>query len=161
MTSSSDSQFGSEYNDDYETCERTYAELRVYLDELESSVVTDRLALQPTHQSGREEDVRRYTATGRIRPNGWFLSSEHVVQSKDLRRHLDWVLAQLAPVAEGLTALQSLPGVTMHVTCVWWSALGDGGPILTAREMGLLSRLNLECQFELAFYGAEDTSASE
>lgn len=141
------------YDDSYGTCERTDAKLRIYPGEMLPDHVTGRLGLQPTTTQSIGEVFRN--SLGRERTaaiSGWFLSSEGKVSSLDLRRHLDWLLQCLMPAKQALLELQECPGVSMDVSCVWWSAHGDGGPVLWPEQMCKLAELNLECGFELAFY---------
>lgn len=39
----------------------------------------------------------------------------------------------------------------MTVSCVWWSALGHGGPVLWPEQMKALADLNRECSFDIYF----------
>ena len=70
--------------------------------------------------------------------------------------HLVWLLKQLVPAKEQILALQEKAGITMGVNCIWWSAFGDGGPTLWPEQMRGLADLNLECSFDVAFFGEED-----
>jgi Domain of unknown function (DUF4279) len=130
------------YDDGYETCERTVATLRIY--GVEPAVVTNYLKVDPS-----------VAHVGPQARSAWILSSDEHVSSKDLRRHLDWLLDMIVPGAAGLKALQAMEGVITNVTCVWWSAAGDGGPTLWPRQMRRLADPDLECSFEFAYY--EDT----
>ena len=85
------------YNDDYKTCSTTYATLRII--GLSPDEVTLRLGVSPTDSFARG-DVRH---AARMRHDGWFLSSKEAVDSKDVRRHLDWILDQLATVPAART----------------------------------------------------------
>lgn len=148
-------------NDNYETCERTCAKLRIYGNDLDPSAITKLLGIQPSDSQKKGETRKNsYDRILVFKIGGWFLSSEDHVQSKDVRRHLDWILNQLVPKKEQLLQLQETIGITMDVNCIWWSAFGDGGPTLWPEQMGLLAELNLECGFEIAFYG-EDENAQE
>jgi hypothetical protein len=127
------------------------------------SRVTELLGVSPTRQVVAGE-VSPPNSLGRKRVgkiNGWFLSSEGHVESKDVRRHLDWLLAKLQQNPEALRKLQSAPGVRMSVECVWWSRYGDGGPTLWPEQMQALAALNLECGFDFAYYGAEESDESD
>jgi hypothetical protein len=86
---------------------------------------------------------------------GWFLSSENVVASRDLRRHLDWLLDKIELTAGKLGELQNKAGLTMGINCVWWSATGSGGPTLWPEQMVRMANLELECSFEVCFFGEE------
>jgi hypothetical protein len=146
------------YNDEYPTCERTVAKLRVYLGQISPSHATDLLGINPTSTSeaGRVVSSKRTGFTRTEKLNAWFLSSEDFVDSKDSRRHLDWLLDTIAPASEALKILREESGVKAYVTCIWWSAFGDGGPTMSPAQMAKLCALNIECQFEFAYFGPEE-----
>ncbi|MEM7349057.1 MAG: DUF4279 domain-containing protein [Chloroflexota bacterium] len=75
--------------------------------------------------------------------------------------HLDWVLDQLLPLSSQLAQLQSTPGVTMFINCIWWSAYGQGGPILSPEQMKKMADLHLECNFDISFYGEDEDTDNE
>ena len=135
------------YNDNYGTCERTCAKLLIYPGNCDLAEVTRCLQIEPTETSAPKVGTKRVS--------GWFLSSESAILSKDLRRHLDWLLSILEGAKEELLALQQRPNVKMAVSCVWWSAYGHGGPALWPEQMAQLAELNLECAFDLYFLGSE------
>ena len=142
------------YDAEYATCERTLATLRIYGDDLDPAIVTERLGILST--SSQKKGETRTNSLGRqrtIKIGGWFLSSEGNVQSKDLRHHLDWLLGQILPRADALRVLQEMDGITMNVNCIWWSAAGGGGPTLWPEQMRGLADMNLECSFDFSFYG--------
>jgi hypothetical protein len=149
------------YDDEYPTCEFTYAELRVYPGKLNPLSVTHHLGITPT--STRTKDERIVNSLGRERTvpmNGWFLSSEGHISSKDVRRHLDWLLDNLEPFSDRLKELQELPEVKMSIECIWWSAYGQGGPTLWPEQMKRLAEMNLECGFDVSFFGDEEENAN-
>lgn len=144
------------YDELYPTCERADAALRIYTGDLDPQEVTKRLAIKP--DSVQTKGEVRGNSIGRTRIvqiNGWFLSSEGKVLSKDLRHHLDWLLGIVYPGREALLGLQRTRGVRMDVNCVWWSAHGHGGPTLWPEQMHLLSDLGLECSFDVYFFGED------
>ena len=144
-------------DDIYETCERTFAQLQIYTDNIEPNAITEQLGIPPSRSQKKGDVLTNSSGVERIpKINGWFLSSEPWVASKDVRRHLDWLLSQLVPIKERLLALQDMETVRMVVKCIWWSAYGDGGPTLWPEQMQLLADLNLECSFSLAFFGVEE-----
>jgi hypothetical protein len=139
-------------NDAYPTCKRTVAELRIYGGALDPHAIAAHLGVQPSGTQMKGEvraGFRGREVTARI--GGWFLSSEEWVSSKDLRRHLDWLLDRLMPAKPALLALQQEEGIAMGVNCIWWSAFGEGGPTLWPEQMRLLAELNLECSFDVSF----------
>lgn len=145
------------YNDGYETCERTLAELRIYGDHLDPEEVTERLQLEPTTIQRKGEVVTNSLGRQRVvKIGGWFLSSENHVASKDLRRHLDWLNNLIAPRVAELRDIQERQDIVMTVHCIWWSAHGQGGPTLWPEQMRVLAELNLECSFDISFYGDDE-----
>lgn len=142
------------YDDSYETCERTHAELRIYSGELSPRVVTERLGVEPTVLN--EKGKVRVSSTGRERAiptNLWLLSSEGHVESRDLRRHLDWILEHVSGAADAIRELGNVPGVTLALHCSWWSAHAHGGPALWPEQMRRIADLGVELNFEIMFFG--------
>lgn len=140
-------------NDNYSTCEMTYAQLRIYGDDLDPEIITKNLGLTPS--SSQKKGEERENSLGRklvFKLGGWFLSSEGFIQSKDVRRHLDWLLQKLNPAKGSLLEIQKTTGLTMDVNCIWWSAFAQGGPTLWPEQMRILAELNLECNFDISFY---------
>ena len=142
------------YNDNYETCVSTTASLLIYPNTLSPDDVTLRLRIQPTKVAQAGET--RTNSLGRkltIEKSHWLLSSEGHIDSKDLRRHLDWLISHIQPSAAELGALQNIAGVRMGINCRWESLDGQGGPTLWPEQMRLISDLGLECSFSIEFYG--------
>jgi len=146
-------------DDEYATCERASAVLRIYCGAMHPSAITSLLGVNATSQvvlgqPGRMNSLGR-APIGKL--NGWFLSSEEHVESKDMRRHIDWLIAKLKPGSDALRELQGKPDIRMSVNCIWWSRHGDGGPTLWPDQMRALADLNLECSFDFADY-SDDTA---
>ena len=137
-----------QYVDDYATCAATYATFRLYHLELDPTVVTARLRIQPSHVQ-RRGDIRSKNAPP-ARVGGWFLSSENAIDSRDVRRHLDWILDQLLPVSDELAALRAA-GYDADVSCYWVSASGHGGPSINPSQSEKLVHLGLEVSFDVYF----------
>jgi hypothetical protein len=144
-------------NDADDAVDRTCAQLCIYSGEIQASKVTELMCLSPSRTVTKgEASAPNSRGLVRVRTlNGWFLSSEEHVQSKDLRRHLDWVVSQLQPHAEALRFLQQQPNVRMYVSCPWWARHGGGGPSLWPEQMRALADLNLECSIGFADYSDE------
>lgn len=144
-------------NDREENCERTDASLRIYSEEMTPLQITELLGMSPTSSVTKGQRIpTMFSDQFRLgKLNGWFLSSEGVVESKDLRRHLDWLLDRLDRSAEELAKLQERQGVRMCVYCIWWSKYGGGGPSLWPEQMRQLAALNLECCFDFQHYGID------
>lgn len=139
-------------NDEYPTCERTEATLAIY--NIDPDLVSKKIGVSPT--STQKKGIPKVMPNGSLHIgtiDNWLLSSEDYVSSKDLRRHLDWILDKIEPFAEQLKELQQLPDVKMAIRVVWWSADGGGGPTLWPEQMERMAKLNLECTFSFAYYG--------
>ena len=147
----------TEYNDDYPSCKRTDVLLRVYPGERSPDWVTSLLGVEPSAVNRKGE--QRTNSIGRTRTipkNAWFLSSEGKVNSRDARRHLDWLLEQLEGAEAGLSQLIVENGVSVDISCVWWSAAGHGGPTLSPSQMSRLGKLGIELGFDIYFFGDDD-----
>jgi hypothetical protein len=146
-------------DDEYATCAGTYATLRIYPERLDPVEVTARLGISPSSWQRRGE-IRNPGSKRQVPASihGWFLTSEGVVESRDIRRHLDWLIAQVGPKAGVLSALQS-EGCRTDVSCNWLSRSGHGGPTVTPVQMGELARLGLELWFDVYFMRGEDVEA--
>jgi hypothetical protein len=120
--------------------------LRVYPGALDPDEVTKRLGISPSEVQ-REGDPRGSTTT---KLNGWFLSSRGQVDSRDARRHIDWVLDHIEPVAADLEKLRG-SGARVDLSCYWLSSSGHGGPAVSPTQSRRLAALNLDCRFDVYF----------
>lgn len=133
------------YDDDYPTCENTRATLRIYHDELDPDVVSSRLNLTPSESQKKGQAL----GPNRVAPiGGWFLRSKEQVISKDVRRHVVWLLDQLAGREDQLLQLQD-EGYRTDIFCYWRSAHGHGGPELDPELMQRLVSLRLSIGFDV------------
>ena len=133
------------YQDDYPTCGATYASLCIYHDDLDPDNVTARLGISPS-ETRRKGETRR---SGHVIPvGGWFISSKGHVESRDVRRHIAWILDQIAESEDELQQLQN-EGCDMQVFCYWLSASGHGGPELNHEIMRRLVSLRLDIEFDV------------
>ncbi|WP_437589256.1 DUF4279 domain-containing protein [Sorangium sp. So ce1000] len=145
------------YDDEYGTCLETRVELRIYPGDISPHEITKRIEIDPSQINvAGEERVNRIGRKRTVMVNGWFLSSEKQVESRDARRHLDWLLQHLLPRCENIAQIQQIPGVRMSVNCVWYSRSGHGGPTLWPEQMKALADLNLECSFDIYFLPDDD-----
>ena len=121
------------YDDNYSTCTNTYATLRIYG---KSSDVAEKLNLAPTRTS-KEEDL-----------NGYFYSTKNIVESKDIRRHIDYLIEKFDAKVEILNEIQS-EGSKIDIMCYWLSESGHGGPTLSPKQLTELGKLNIEIWFDV------------
>ena len=133
------------YDDNYPTCKVTYATLRIYHDELEPDVVSSRLVLRPSESQKKGQAL----GPNRVAPlGGWFLSSQDQVISKDVRRHVAWILDQMEGRKDQFLKLQD-EGYETDIFCYWLSASGHGGPELDPELMQRLVSLRLPIGFDI------------
>ena len=87
------------YDDLYETCAETRVALLIYSGDILPDVITHRLALPPTGVSiaGRMTNPNSIGISRKEKLNIWKYSSEGQIISRDIRRHLDWMLDKLQP----------------------------------------------------------------
>ena len=131
-------------------CLETTAELRIHPGDLTPHEVTRRLQITPSRTALGGVAWTASVGQERLSPsNGWFLSTEGRVASLDLRKHLDWLIAQIAPRKKELAALQKLPGMRMSVCCTWHGRAGHGGPTLGPAQMAALAELGLDCSVDV------------
>ncbi len=67
----------TDYNDDYLSCARTYASLRVFCSDLDPDAISEALGAQPSRSYRIGDSVGRQGATRKT--NMWLLSSEEGV----------------------------------------------------------------------------------
>ena len=135
-----------DYNDEYPTCEGTYVDLCVYSSDLEPAAVTGLLGVAPS-RSHRLGD--RIGSGPALKTHAWILSSEDLVSSRDVRRHVDWLLDQVDE--SGLIELTRDDRVRAVVSCFWSSKSGHGGPMLSPVQLGRLARTGLRIELDVYF----------
>ncbi len=132
------------YIDDYSACNRTYATLRMYPKTLSPEEITAKLNINPTRTSkAGGGSLGKHV-------NGWYLSTQEEIQSKDSRRHIDWLIDQLEPSSIQILELQKNE-IKIDIMCFWESASGNGGPTLSPPKMKRLADLNIEIWWDVYF----------
>jgi Domain of unknown function (DUF4279) len=131
------------YNDDYDTCNRTYVTLRLYSDSLSPQEITNYLGIEPSEII--EKGIGKHKS---IIHNAWFLTSEDIVNSKDSRRHIDYLADKLLPIRERLEILAS-QGAEIDISCFWLSESGQGGPTFSPQQLSKLAELGIELWFDI------------
>jgi hypothetical protein len=143
-----------QYDDKYETCLETRAALMIYSGSIDPNIITQRFGFEPTQKSVKGDSfVNKFGKTIIYKHNYWNLSSEGKVASLDLRHHLDWLLEKLNNISQHIFNLQKTKGVEMTIRCFWLSRNGQGGPTIWPEQMKAMADLNLECSFEINFFG--------
>jgi len=131
------------YNDNYETCSKTYVTLRMYSDNLSPDELTEYFGIQPTKTQTKGQISKKNL----IGINGWFLTTKNIIDSKDSRRHIDYLTDKLLPVKDKLQSLIS-DGTKIDISCFWSSASGHGGPTLSKQQLTKLADLGIEIWFD-------------
>ncbi len=136
------------YDDLYPTCYRTHATLCIYLPETYNpNELSGKLAINPSRTQ-----VMGEVRNGKVKnwPTAWFLESTNNVDSKDVRRHIDWLLEQISGRSEIIQQLQA-EGSNIHISCFWVSAVGHGGPMLDPDILKRIATLNIGITFDIYF----------
>lgn len=134
----------------YATCDYTYVVLIIYGDFFE---IKNKIDVIPSFQQTKGEVFTNSLGIQRVAPCSlWTLNSENIIQSKDSREHIDYILSIVYPYKDFFIELQN--SHKMYMKCVWFSedAVGSG-PALWPEQMKILSELNLELSF--SFYPKE------
>lgn len=141
---------------EYPSCDECHATLLIYSNDIHPDKITELLKIEPTQKNIiGTKSINRIGRIKEIKTSGWFLSSKDDVISRDLRKHLDWLLNKIVPCKEALEKLQTNKNVTMGIDCVWRSLAGHGGPVLWPEQMKIMCELNLECSFDIYFVNDE------
>lgn len=141
-----------EYSEDYPTCDTTHATLSIYLpDDYDPNILSEKLAIQPSRFQ-RNGEIRN----GKVRqyPTAWFLESAEHIQSKELRKHIDWILDQIEAKSEVIHELRST-NAQVDISCFWVSAFGHGGPMLDSKILKRIADLQIGISFDIYFSGDE------
>lgn len=142
----------AEYYDDYATCAETYVTLCVYPpDTLDPVEVTARLGVEPSKsfRAGELQPTSSPRALARAwSRSGWFLTSKGAVASRDVRRHIDWLLDRIGERPLAFAELRSA-GCETVLSCFWAAARGHGGPMLWPDQLGRLAECGLELWFDV------------
>jgi hypothetical protein len=150
------------YSDEYPPCARCYASLGIYHATLNPEAISSLLGIQPTKswQRGEIRNPRsRNSAPSKF--GGWVLRTRGVVESRDVRRHIDWLIDQVQMRGEVFRSLQA-EGYRTGIRCFWMAATENGGrgPTLSPVSMVRMAALGLELSFDFYFSAEEDLPQS-
>lgn len=79
---------------------------------------------------------------------GWWVSTEGVLESKDARHHLDWILGKVSG-KEGAFRELIERGYLVDLCVRWDSRWGHGGPTVDPKQMRALADLGIELWFDV------------
>ena len=134
------------YNRDYGTCAYTHAWLRIMHEMVDPDAVTAVLGVAPTDVQRRGEPEER--KPGSRSKGGWFLSTMGLVDSRDARHHLDWIVEKIAGKKTAFEQLHAR-GYMVDICVRWDSLSGHGGPTISPDQMKALSDLEIELWFDI------------
>jgi hypothetical protein len=129
-----------DYIDDYPSCERTYATMIIYTGTASPIEVSQFLGIVPTRMNLANPEKGKVSA--------WFLSTKGELDSRDCRRHIDWLLDIFFPLSDKIIELQRR-GMRFEVSCFWSSAVGNGGPTLSTKQMARLLPLSIDIWWDV------------
>jgi len=109
--------------------------------------VSSILSIQPT--SVQRKGERNADRKGKIYSlSGWFLSTEGILESRDARRHLDWIIEKVKEKKVGFQEFHTR-GYLVDMCIRWNSKSGHGGPTLSPKQMSILADLEVELWFDI------------
>jgi hypothetical protein len=137
-----------DYSDEFPTCAETFTTFRIFSKIVSPSEISRRLNTESSKLHTLGDRIGRSLRTRQ--EHAWFLCSRAHVASRDTRRHLDWILDRLEPSLSELRSLQA-DGAEMDVVAYWVSKSGQGGPVISSRQMERLARFGVECWWDVYF----------
>ena len=141
-----------QYFDDYATCESTFATFLVSSVDLDWDAISKILGVEPTRINDRAR--LRASECNRQLVHVWMFSTLNLVESRDLRRHLHFLLPMLSERSIELSKLREL-GCRTEISCFWSSAAGHGGPIIDTQSSQIIGSLELDIWFDFFDASAE------
>ncbi|MEN9304409.1 MAG: hypothetical protein RL264_2838 [Bacteroidota bacterium] len=136
-----------EYNDSYESCHETFVTLRIYSVNIFPDEISKTLNTLPS-DSVKKGDVFGNKTNKKRNINGWFLTSKGFVESKDCRKHFDYLADKIISLKPKLIELQNR-SCQIDISCFWSSENGQGGPTLSPKQLKKLAELELEIWFDI------------
>jgi len=141
------------YSDDYATCESCMASLLIHSEEIGEADITSILGFAPTEARAKGEPFSVRPGAAKAKWHVWIYRTTGLVPSFDIRRHVDHILEKLSARPQALHELRRHSGVRSRISCFWVSRYGDGGPVLSPRQMRTLADFDLPLSFD--FYDHE------
>ena len=124
---------------------RTHAALRIIGKDVDPAEVSYIFGVQPTRARLVEVEAAS------VNLSFWSLSSEGHIDSSSLEEHIDWVLRQIELRLVKLEGYLNQVNAYADVFCFWESAVGHGGPTLSANLLGRLAGYNLHLTLDIYF----------
>lgn len=124
-------------------CARTHAAFRLVGDGLDPDAATQVLGLEPSVARAKGQDIPagRVGPARRQRTGVWLLSTDGVVSSTSLERHLIHLLESIEPAGAALDTLRRNEDISADFFCYWVSATGHGGPEVSPATLNRIAAL--------------------
>lgn len=135
-----------DYDDDYVGCEKTYASLRIQHDTLDPDYISTLLQITPSWSW-----IKGIILPGKTRPTRtgiWGISSEDHIHSREVRRHIDWIMEKVRYKSDSIRELQQ-NGYKIDVFCFWSMSGTMAGLELSPHNCRDLAELNIPIGFDI------------
>ena len=140
------------------TDRKAFVTLRFAGDELDPQEISAILPIEPTraHRKGEEFLAGPHAGNLRGRTGIWFLATEGVVPSDDIRDHLSFVQQLLYPEPKDNSRVIQLRGVIerthsrVRITCFWRGDPGESAPEIPAEFRSAIAPLAADIEPDFA-----------
>lgn len=153
---------------DARTDRKAFVTLRFAGDDLDPRDISAILPVEPTraHRKGEEFFAGEHTGKLRGRTGIWFLATDKLVSSHELRDHLAFVQKLLYPASgddSRITKLREiLEGASSraHITCFWRGDAGETAPPIPTRFKSAIGPLSADIETDFVVGGIADGGGS-
>lgn len=130
-----------------ENASRAWASFILIGKGLNSNEVTSLFGINPD-RAFNQGDPR---GADKVWPHGfWELSSQGLVASTDLERHIVWLLDHIEPLQSQLQSVRT-NRIRAEISCFWESRTGHGGPSFSPGLLRRIAGLDLELGLDIYF----------
>ncbi|MCH9693463.1 MAG: DUF4279 domain-containing protein [Gammaproteobacteria bacterium] len=145
----------TDYDDEYATCEETYATFRVFSEKMTPEDISSIIGTEPTKhfQKGDLRFERAPPETRQFHAHGWFYSTRGISPSHDCRRHLDILIQDCLADEAAIKSLQQR-GCKTDITVYY--VYTQGGPTISPKQMRALADVNVEVWWDLYRSDSDD-----
>lgn len=130
-------------------CARTYASFRLVGDALDPVEVDRRIGVKSDLARSKGEVVTYPTGRQFAQRTGvWLISSDDLITTTSIERHLILLLDILEPRRSDLLSLVEKYAVKADFFCLWKSTDGDGGPEVSPATLARIAHLGASLGFD-------------
>ena len=137
-----------DYDDSYATCIETYATLRIYSKDILLADISNSLGVEPTksHAKGELKFTTKEGVVKHYEMNNWFYSSKDLVNSRDCRRHIDFVIDN---AMMNINSVEELKKQNCEMDISVFYVYSQGGPTLSTKQMTKLAERGIDIWWDL------------